>query len=816
MLQQSRFCWLLSPRCHPARLRSGLGIGLIGGLLGLGYVNLAMGAAGPGGIIEGSIDFPGTSDTVLPDSHYSPGIPGVTVFARNTSTLVETVRVLTDSKGAFVIPNQPAGSYYLCWEGGPPGITSGCDTLTPFDVIDNVSVRYIPGLPIPDPAAAVLGGFVTLPSPIPPFAKHSPCLHSDPYFGIDQTAIIELIDASGATVASARANTDGRYIVGLTNPVQGGTYTLKARCEENVAVATAALGGVGSYTQQDIQLPLNQAPTISQMSARLGRKTVSGVPAGRTVTVTVHAADGDPADILHYRWQSTAGKLNAADSPSVSWKLPATGKGLHFIYVDVDDRRGGHASQRVAISTDAGVVVASPVTTAALQPADNFREADRFLSYQGIDTRKSACEYYRVLKAVAGCDVDGNPLGASLTFTRWRLRNGIGAPNGPPSRGEIKASFRNVADLNLVRNHHARKVNGDHIAYYVCNHATASGAIPSGNLVACVAMEYSIVQGVNDNKPFVQFYTFGPTGKLYLSVNLDGRGEKFVPGNCVVCHGGDGYFHHFPDQGAGARDANIGAYILPFDLDNYEYASGRKLSRAAQENAVRKLNLLITQTDPTPVTKQIIAGWYAGGLGTQNSNYVPPGWDESLDLSLPAISRGDTFNASDLYLKVVKHSCRLCHVAMGSKLGLDFNRYQQLVHRDSAGNPIIDPVTVLPIPYDDPTTPPDDRVGDFAGGHADEIFGRFNEIGQGNAHHTWNTVCEDFSAGPPTWNIFDNISEPGKTMPNALQTFNRFWQSSEQLALVALFLQREDGQTLSTDPSNHCDPAFRPSWAAAP
>jgi hypothetical protein len=145
---------------------------------------------------------------------------------------------------------------------------------------------------------------------------------------------------------------------------------------------------------------------------------------------------------------------------------------------------------------------------------------------------------------------------------------------------------------------------------------------------------------------------------------------------------------------------------------------------------------------------------------------------------------------------------------MGTKLGLDFNRYQQLVQRDSAGNPVIDPVTNLPIPVNDPTTEPDDRVGDFVGGHSDEIFGQFNEIGQSNSLHISETVCDPFGDGLPTWNIFDNTNEPGKTMPNALQTFNRFWRDSGQIDLMALFLKREGNN------SSDCDPATRPIWAA--
>ena len=64
-------------------------------------------------------------------------------------------------------------------------------------------------------------------------------------------------------------------------------------------------------------------------------------------------------------------------------------------------------------------------------------------------------------------------------------------------------------------------------------------AHPQGrNLVACVAMDRSSdTVDVNGNKtrdhfgePFTRFLIFGPNGDLLPSVNLDGNGEKFVPG----------------------------------------------------------------------------------------------------------------------------------------------------------------------------------------------------------------------------------------------------------------------------------------------
>ena len=127
-------------------------------------------------------------------------------------------------------------------------------------------------------------------------------------------------------------------------------------------------------------------------------------------------------------------------------------------------------------------------------------------------------------------------------------------------------------------------------------------AHPQGrNLVACVAMDRSSdIVDVNGNKttdhfgdPFTRFLIFGPNGDLLPSVNLDGNGEKFVPGACVACHGGNNYFAlangkfpdgtfslpaasvpifgGFPETGEGGPDLH--SYFLPYDVGNFLFSS---------------------------------------------------------------------------------------------------------------------------------------------------------------------------------------------------------------------------------------------------
>ena len=201
-----------------------------------------------------------------------------------------------------------------------------------------------------------------------------------------------------------------------------------------------------------------------------------------------------------------------------------------------------------------GTVVAQLAAPGAASPGDKFPQADKYLAFLGLDSRVSACQYYKAIGAVASCDTAGNFTGA-ISFEDWRRMVQIDefATQGRPLT--YSATFINKVDLNLLRNHHSISYGPGHVAGYVCNHigpsvldplqaeidSVVNTAAGSNNqkLVACVAMDTTSWPGVNGGQSFTRFLIFGPGGQLLPSVNLDGRREKFVPGTCVICHGGD-------------------------------------------------------------------------------------------------------------------------------------------------------------------------------------------------------------------------------------------------------------------------------------
>jgi hypothetical protein len=190
--------------------------------------------------------------------------------------------------------------------------------------------------------------------------------------------------------------------------------------------------------------------------------------------------------------------------------------------------------------------------------------------------------------------------------------------------------------------------------------AAIDNAVQGKNLVACVAMDYLVNSGVNGDQPFTRFFIFSPDGNLLQSVNLDGRREKFVPGVCVVCHGGDFYAGRFAENGSGAP--NIGAHFLPYDVGNFEFSDKPGLTKADQQLVIKQLNQNVLSAGPTPATVDLIGGWYAGGSNTFDENYLPSSWQ-----AFTATNSA----APDMYQKAIRPNCRTCHVAFDESYNFD-------------------------------------------------------------------------------------------------------------------------------------------------
>jgi hypothetical protein len=302
-------------------------------------------------------------------------------------------------------------------------------------------------------------------------------------------------------------------------------------------------------------------------------------------------------------------------------------------------------------------------------PSDKAPRSDHFLSEKGIDSRLAACRYYQAVGAVQSCDAQGNYSGA-VSFQDWKRTVQIDS-FAPIGTAIYRATFLNQEDLNLVRVHASVSYSAQASAAYVCNYpgpqsltptqgdidTAIAAAVAGQSLIGCFAMDYSVSAGANGGSPFMRFLIFGPSGALLPSVNLDTRGEKFAPGVCVACHGGDHYAGKYPEDGSGRVD--VGGHFLPYDTGNLAFSSQSGLTEAAQELSIYNLNQNVLQANPSAAEATLIAGWYTGGSKTLNKAYIAPSW---------LVQSG---TAQSFYQSVNAHSCRTCHVALGETYNLE-------------------------------------------------------------------------------------------------------------------------------------------------
>lgn len=502
-----------------------------------------------------------------------------------------TLSATTDFKGEFFFQNIPPGSYNLQYS--LDGVTFVASSTVSINANSNALRREV-HIGSALSGMTEVAGHVHLHDPAAGDVRDAPlCGTSNHFFGGgDITATAELLDAVNAHLAGpVPVNAFGDFLLfipsGLTNA------RVRIVCETTSVVSPGfSLAAGGKRVLNPIQIQ-NQRPVITSMTA-----THNG------------------------------NRVERPDFPQATTMLP-----------------------EMAASLDDGA----------------------FLTQKGLDTRLSACRYYQTIGAVEGCDTAGTPTGRQLTFDSWKQQHGL-APydSGNP---EIATLYINRADLDIVRDMHGVKRGPGHLAYYTCNYpgpqnVTSSDGAPSRigsetqadidlafanaqrgiGLLACVAMDYSIVTGANNNQPFTKFYTFGPSGNLQLSVSLDGRREKFMPGSCTACHGGDFYRGRYADDGSGL--ANIGSKWLPFDMANFDFSTTQKQNMAGINAAMKQFNQLMVSADVSSITrdrtKELINGWYAGGRLDQDPQFVPNLWNYD--------STG-----VDLYRKVAQHSCQTCH-----------------------------------------------------------------------------------------------------------------------------------------------------------
>ena len=300
-----------------------------------------------------------------------------------------------------------------------------------------------------------------------------------------------------------------------------------------------------------------------------------------------------------------------------------------------------------------------------------------------------------------------DPTNTKDTLDKWKNANGFNSGTGT----QASAVFGDVRDLGYGRRLTVRQNLDGTVAAFVENYlvnAAAGYTYSTVNLDAAVAQasRYHIGTNAIEFSPgplggvkFAKFYTFTPEGVRSLSINMDGRGVKAMPGPCITCHGGRGdpltpavtggnpLFALVQYATSGAR-GDLQARLHPIEVDILDFSATSGFTRAAQEVAMKQMNRMILCTYPIPSTAtrsaedicRPTAGadeWQGAAADHLKAAYGGDGLPNSLyvDKFVPAswVAAGQ----SSLYTNVVAPACRACHVLRGTanQSDIDFETY---------------------------------------------------------------------------------------------------------------------------------------------
>jgi hypothetical protein len=370
------------------------------------------------------------------------------------------------------------------------------------------------------------------------------------------------------------------------------------------------------------------------------------------------------------------------------------------------------------VATNSAIMAAAPgfcingeaTASSSGETRDTEALLDVTLNGNVRDSKLAAQAYYAAINPSSEVQKD--------TFDTWLRENGFN-PTALDLNADAHTIYTNNFDLGFGRDMYMKfggkggkcddgsqplPVTASHlfsgtyagqcdVAAVVMNYGSIEAAAKKLNPVVAVAMEYS--RTANAGERYVKFYTFAPdrtTGvfKRVLSVNLDRRGEQFLPQACVICHGGTPkalVANAYPNNG------DVSAAFLPWDLDSFLYSdtdagfSARprdaalraSYTKAKQEAQFKLLNLgaymTMSRPDPTgrhALLRELIEHWYGGGSGV-NGLLTTSTYDDTSLASVPAGwlpgNNGNPADSAALYQNVFARNCRMCHTAHVSANG---------------------------------------------------------------------------------------------------------------------------------------------------
>lgn len=325
----------------------------------------------------------------------------------------------------------------------------------------------------------------------------------------------------------------------------------------------------------------------------------------------------------------------------------------------------------------------TPATPPEGSPIPNFLDKKPAL------LRGETASYY--FSVGIGPTGEGPNIASELnTLSKFRARY-FDIPDGCKLEGpELVATYFNRGDLGIGREMHCQiNTCTRERACYVRNFGRRDGTPLFGNMaesfealkaqkpfatVAMVERDRMSKIGAPNNVFFVVYDNDPVDPKLAVEAPLDNKQfNKFIPGNCLVCHGSGGSYANPTDRPPGTDRATVrDAFLLPFDLSAFRFYSSdpeNPLSREAQDiNVFWHLNRMVFLSSlgaKSEAAAEVISGWHGVPFNQRffDDDFIPGGWRQGK-------------HTRQLYRHVVAPTCRSCHIS-NAKKGLTFGTFEQ-------------------------------------------------------------------------------------------------------------------------------------------
>jgi mono/diheme cytochrome c family protein len=422
-----------------------------------------------------------------------------------------------------------------------------------------------------------------------------------------------------------------------------------------------AAGDTGSYTNPRVAFAI---PALNQDDiAVLYNNPVPGESSSAAATRL--AAQLVPSDIdLAHLSLSAVASAGSCDGKTTTTDLAAKTMVIHIL--DQGGNPVGSATPASAPGVSAMSAAFTPDMLVSQTPPAPPSGPAPTSQYETADTARA---YYDAI----------DPSGAKKTLSGWLNANCFNT-SAADYGADAHAVYTNNYDLGFGRDMYfaACKAGGPgkpgDMAWIVFNYASVEAAASKLNPIIAVAMEYSAAtDGSNPTRRFPKFYVFAPNDRdgsfeRVLSSDFDHRGEKYVPGTCVACHGGvlpqfPANFSHVaptdppyptipdptqPTPSSGTAPqlglGDVDSAFMPWDLDSFLYSdtdpafvglsvNKALFTRAAQEPFLKQLNQSVyctyqpeietigsnPPTDRFQSSRRLLAQWYGGTIAADGS-----------------------------------------------------------------------------------------------------------------------------------------------------------------------------------------------------